>query len=290
VRFAATLVFWLATTVGLAVAVPVAWTQRNVVEADGYAAMAQQAAADTALQSAMADELTTRAIALIAAHNGGRQPADSTQVHAVAAAFTAGPSFPRLFAQANRVAHDWLFTDPPAGQDGNEWMVDLAPMLNDSSIQQLLHSYHVTVPANLAVPVTVSVPSMSQPVRQGELSPLTTWGRWASKGAAAFCGFCALLTLLAARRRGKALTSLGVSALLVGAAGWAGIETGARYVNNALNLTAGNVRQIADVMVGEAGASLRQWLNLTLAAGAGLVIVGVFVAMTGSVVRGKQGS
>jgi hypothetical protein len=43
-------------------------------------------------------------------------------------------------------------------------------------------------------------------------------------------------------------------------------------------------------MVGEAGASLRQWLNLTLAAGAGLVIVGVFVAMTGSVVRGKQGS
>jgi hypothetical protein len=169
-------------------------------------------------------------------------------------------------------------------------MVDLAPMLNDSSIQQLLHSYHVTVPANLAVPVTVSVPSMSQPLRQGELSPLTTWGRWASKGAAAFCGFCALLTLLAARRRGKALTSLGVSALLVGAAGWAGIETGARYVNNALNLTAGNVRQIADVMVGEAGASLRQWLNLTLAAGAGLVIVGVFVAMTGSVVRGKQGS
>jgi len=86
---------------------------------------------------------------------------------------------------------------------------------------------------------------MSQPLRQGELSRLSTWGRWASIGAAAWCGFCALLTLLAARRRGKALTSLGVSALLVGAAGWAGIEASASYVNNALNLTAGNVRQIA---------------------------------------------
>jgi hypothetical protein len=290
VRFTATLVFWLATTVGLAIAVPVVWTQRHVVEADGYTAIAQQAAGDPTLQSAMAAELTTRAIALIAAHNGGRRPADSTQVHAVAAAFTAGPDFPALFAQANRSAHDWLFTEPPAGQDGNQWIVDLAPMLNTASIQQLLHSYHVTVPANLAVPVTVSVPSMSQPLRQGQLSELPTWGRWASKGAAAGCGLCALLTLLAARRRGMALTCLGVSALLVGATGWAGIEAGARYVNNALNLTAGNVRQIADVMVGEAGASLRQWLNFTLAAGAGLVIVGVFVAMTGSVVLGKKGS
>jgi len=169
-------------------------------------------------------------------------------------------------------------------------MVDLAPMLNDASIQQLLHSYHVTAPANLAVPVTVSVPSMSQPLRQGELSGLPAWGRWASYGAAACCGFFALLTLLAARRRGMALTCLGVSALLVGAAGWAGIEVGARYVNDALNLTVGNVRQVADVMVVDAEANLRHWLNLTLAAGAGLVIVGVFVAMTGGVVSGKRRS
>ena len=126
-------------------------------------------------------------MALIAAHNGGRHPADSTQVHAVAAAFTAGPSFPPLFAQANRAAHDWLFTDPPPGQDGDQWMVDLAPMLNDSSIQQLLHSYHVKVPANLAVPVTVSAPSMSQPLRQGQLSRLPTWGpgpAWARRPGA----------------------------------------------------------------------------------------------------------
>ena len=35
-RFAAALVFWLATTAGLMVAVPTVWTQRHVVDVDGY--------------------------------------------------------------------------------------------------------------------------------------------------------------------------------------------------------------------------------------------------------------
>lgn len=287
-RFLATLAFWVATTVALMVVVPATWVQRTIVDPEGYAALAERAAGDPALQSAMAAELATRATALIAARNGGRVPADSTRVPAAAAAFTAGPSFPTLFAQANRAAHGWLFSDPRPNQDGNQWTVDLAPMLNDPSIQQLLTSYHVKVPATLTVPLTVSVPALSAPLQQGELSRLGDWGSQATTAALACCGICALLTLLAARRRGKALTSLGVSALLVGAAGWVGIETGARYVNDALNTTTGNVRQIADVMVGHAEASLRQWLDLTLGAGAALVVFGVFVAITGGVLLRKQ--
>jgi len=92
---------------------------------------------------------------------------------------------------------------------------------------------------------------------------------------------CLLYT--SAQRRGKALTSLGVSALLVGAAGWAGIELGGRYVNAALNGATGDVRQIAEVMVGRAEASLHQWLDVTLIAGAALVVFGVLVAIVGSV-------
>ncbi|SOX51999.1 hypothetical protein MAAFP003_661, partial [Mycobacterium ahvazicum] len=106
-----------------------------------------------------------------------------------------------------------------------------------------------------------------------------------SLGAVALCGLLALLTLLAARRRGKALTGLGVSALLVGAAGWVGMEVGARYVNDALNRTSGDIRQVADVMVRTAETGMRVWLNLTLAAGAGLVVVGVIVAVLGSLVK-----
>ena len=126
---------------------------------------------------------------------------------------------------------------------------------------------------------------MSQSLRQGQLSRLAAWGPWVSIGAAALSGFCGLLTLAAARRRGKALTSLGVSALLVGAAGWAGIEVGGRYINDALNRTTGDIRRIADVMVGHAEASLHQWLNLTLVAGVALVGFGVLVAIVGSLLK-----
>lgn len=277
-RFVMTAVLWLAATVALAVAVPAAWAQMNVINADGYAAQAQKAAGDPALQSAVAAELTTRAMALIAAHGGARYAVDGSEVHDAASAFTAGPSFPPLFAEANRAAHDWLFTG--AGS-GDSWVVDVAPMLKDGSFQQILSRYNVTVPANL----TVSVPLASQPLRQGQLSRLATWGPRVSIDAAALSGLCALLTLAAARRRGKALTSLGISALLVGAAGWAGIEVGGRYVHDALNRTTGDIRGIAEVMVGHAEASLRQWLDWTLVAGVGLVVFGVLVAMLGSLFK-----
>jgi hypothetical protein len=288
VRFAAAIskvVLWLATTAALAVAIPAGWVQTNVIDSDGYPAMAQKAAGDPVLQSAVASELTTQAMALIAARGGGRYPVDSSQVHDAATVFTASPSFPPLFAQANRAAHGWLFTTPQSGQNGNQWLVDVAPMLKDPAFQQLLSSYRVKLPASLTVPLTVSVPSGSsgpQPLRQGQLNRLATWGPWVSIGAMALSGVCALLTLLAARRRGKALTSLGVSALIVGASGWAAIEVGGRYIDDALNRTTGDIREIADVMVGQAEASLHQWLDLTLVAGVALVVFGVLVAVLGS--------
>ena len=283
-RFAATLVLWLVTTVALAVAVPAAWAQLNIVDEGGYAALAQQAAEDPALQSAAAGEISTRAMALIAAHGGGRHPVDSSQVRDAATAFAAGPSFPPLFAQANRAAHQWLFSGlSEAPGPGDTWAVDLAPMLNDGSIRQILSSHNVKVPATLTVPLTVSTASVS--LRRGQLSRLTTWGPWVSAGAGALSAVCALLTVIAARRRGKALTSLGVSALLVGAAGWAGIELGGRYINAALNGTTDEVRQIAEVMVGHAEASQHQWLNNSLIGGGALVAFGVLAAIVGSVRR-----
>lgn len=273
------MLLWLTTTLALVVAIPAAWTQLHVVDPDGYAAMARGAAADPDLQSATAAELTTRATALIAEHNGGRHPVDSSEVHDAASAFTAGPAFPPLFAQANRAAHGWLFGDPGTGENGNQWAVDVAPMLNDDSIRPLLSDHNVTVPAKLAVPLTVSMPHA---MREGWLNRLSTWGPWVSVGAAALCGVCALLTLAAARRRGKALSSLGVSALLVGAAGWAGLEVAGRYVDRALNRTTGDIRRIAEAMVRHAEAGLHQWLNVTLLAGAALVGLGVLVAILGS--------
>jgi hypothetical protein len=283
VRFALTSLLWLATTVALAIAVPAAWVQLNIVEEDGYAALVQKAAGDPALQSAAAAELTTRAMALIAAHGGGNHPVDSAGVRGAATAFTAGPSFPPLFANANRAAHRWLFWQ---AQSGDSWVIDVAPMLRDSAFREILSSYNVKVPATLTVPLSVSVPtsrSGRQPLRQGQLSRVATWAPWVSIGAAVLSIGFGVLTLAAARRRGKALTSLGVSALLVGAAGWAGIEVGGRYLDDALDQTTGDIRQIVDVMVRHAEAGMHYWLNLTLIAGVTLVGLGVMVSILGSV-------
>ena len=89
----------------------------------------------------------------------------------------------------------------------------------------------------------------------------------------------ALLTLFIARSRGKMLVALGVSALLVGGAGYAAIEFGRRHVNQALDTTSGNIRRIAEIMVDTAEASMHQWLNISLIVGGGLVVIGVIVTL-----------
>ncbi len=275
-----TALLWLLTMVALAVAVATMWAQTHVVDADGYAALARKAASDPALQAAVASELATRAMVLINEHG---RTVDSSEVHAVAAGYTAGPDFPAQFADANRMVHRWMFTGADAQNQGDQWVIDLAQMLKDSAFAPMLASFNVRVPPTVRVPVTASTPKVLQP---GNLRPVVTWGPWVAGAATALATVGALLTLAAARSRGRALAGLGVAALLVGAAGWAVIEVGRRHINVALNHTAGDIRRIADVMVGQAESSLHQWLNVTMAAGGVLVVFGVLIAVLGSLRKG----
>ena len=71
----------------------------------------------------------------------------------------------------------------------------------------------------------------------------------------------------------------------MGAAGWAGIEVGRRYVDDGLAATSDDVRNVAGAMVDHAIGSLHRWLNLTIAAGAALVLFGVLVSMLGGLRR-----
>jgi hypothetical protein len=282
VRFVAALLFWLLTTVVLAVAVPASWAQHTVVSEDGYAALAAKAAKDPRLQRAMASELTTQITALAA--DNGYDLNNAELVRGVTAAYTANPGFPGQFAQANRIAHRWMFTDSVARDegDGDRWLVDIAPMLSDDSLRQTLGNLDLDVPDTLMVPITVPENSSLRP---GQLTALSTWGPWVSVGACVLAVVFALLILATARSRGKALAALGVSALLVGAAGWAGLEVARRYIDDALNRTTGDIRTVAEVMVNTAEGSLHQWLNLTLAAGGVLVVFGILAAMLGGMRR-----
>ena len=271
-RFVLAALLWLLTTITLAVALPAVWAQQNLVGADGYAAFAQRAAADPALQQAVAAELTTQIGDLA---SSAVTPA---VVSVVAANYTASSAFPAQFAQANRLAHRWLFTNTvrsdldPQGR----WVIDLAPMLSDSSFQETLTQYGIQLPATLPVPLTQNAPDALRP---GQLQRVAIWGPWASVAVALLTGVLALLTLAVARRRGKALVALGVSALLIGAAGWAGLEVGRRFVDNSLAGASGDIRVIANSMVNHAISSMHQWLNVSLAVGGGLVLLGLVLSL-----------
>lgn len=281
-RFLAALLLWIVTTVALAVAVPAMWAQVNVIDEDGYASLAASAARDERLQDAMADELTAQVVELA---SGRGYPLNPEVAAMAASAYTRNSGFPGQFAQANRIAHRWMFTGAvPSGDSTDQWLIDVAPMLADPSFAATLGSLDLRVPQTLTVPLTVGTPEL----RPGTLRALASWGPWLSSGVAALAAASALLTLIVSRSRGKTLTALGVSGLLVGAAGWAGIEVGRRYVDGALNRTTGDIRTIAEVMAGRAEDSLHQWLTMTLLAGAGLVLLGAVVAALGSVLSGKK--
>jgi hypothetical protein len=276
----ASALFWLLATVALAVAVPATWAQHNVVDRAGYSALATSAAKDPALQQAMASALTSQLMSL--AGNSGYD-VNETLLNGAARAYTRGSAFPGQFALANQVAHRWLFTDTVGQSDASgRWQIDLSPMLADSSFQQTLSDFGIKAPKTLEIPLTENV---SQSLRPGQLRDVAKWGPWVSVGAAVLAGVFALLTLAVAKQRGKALAALGVSGLIVGAAGWAGIEVGRRHVNDALNATTGDVRNVAAAMVDHAIGNMHLWLNLTLAAGLGLVVLGVLASMLGGLRR-----
>jgi len=269
-----TALLWLLATVALAVALPTAWAQRHIVDADGYANFAQGAAHDQALQRAVAAELTTQI--------GNLASGDvSSQVLGLAtASYTASSSFPPQFAEVNRLAHRWLFTDTVRSELDSQgrWVVDIAPMLSDSTFTQTLDQYNISLPSSLPVPLTENAPQGLQP---GRLQNVAAWGPWASVGTTVLAGVFAVLMLAVARRRGKALVALGVSALLVGGAGSAGLEIGRRYVDRALSNTPDDIREIANAMFSQAVSSMHSWLNVTLLAGVGAVLVGLVFSVIG---------
>jgi hypothetical protein len=281
VRFVATLLLWVLTTAALLVAIPAAWAQHNAVDGTGYGQLATSAGKDPNVQSAMAAVLTTQLVQLAGSSGYDVSP---NLLGGAARSYTSSSAFPGQFALANQLVHRWLFTDAVAQSDASgRWELDLSPMLSDSSFQQTLQEFGVKAPKTLELPLTEHV---SESLRPGQLRQAVTWGPWVSVGSAILAGVLALLTLATARSRGKALGALGVSALLVGAAGWAGIEVARSRVDDVLNDTNADVRQVATAMVDHAIGSMHMWLNLTLAVGGALVVLGVVFAVAGGMRRG----
>ena len=273
---------WLLATVLLAAALPAGWAQLNLVDRQGYSALAERAAANRDLQAATANELTKQ-VGLLGFE------VDPAAVGRIAAAYTTSSRFPGQFALANGYAHRWLFTDSVGSEvdPQGRWVIDFAPMLADASFAQTLTDYNVTVPSSVPIPLTDNAPSLLRP---GALASVGHWEPRVSVGLALLTAATALLMLIVTPNRSKALVALGVSALLVGAAGWGAMEFARRYVDAALDNTSGNARPIAEAMVQIVRDSMHQWLTVTLIVGGGLVLVGVIVSLLTSLIDPKRGA
>lgn len=268
-------------TSALLVAIPVNWAQHTLVDSNGYAALARSAGHKPGVREATAQILAERVGA--AARDRGFSGGDGVILQ-VATAYTAGPSFPDQFADVNRVAHQYLFTNN-ARQTDQGWQVDVGPMLADTSFKASLTRLGVNVPDTVTVPVIANAPNNLKP---GTLRPLATWGPWVGIGAAVWAGITALLTLVLAKGRGKALAALGVSALLVGGVGWVVLAMGRSHIDSALSKTNGNVHTIADALVVQAEDSLQSWLTYSLIAGGVVLVAGILLAVMGSAMRRKK--
>jgi hypothetical protein len=272
---------WLSATIALAVAIPANWAQHTLFDAGGYTELAREAGTKPGVRDATAAILTERVTAV--ARDRGFRGGDAV-IQQATSAYTSSPSFPSQFADVNRIAHQWLFTNNARQTDGG-WQVDVGPMLADTSFKSALTGLGVDVPATITVPVTSDNVGKLRP---GQLRPLATWGPWVSTGTAILAAVVALLMLLVAKGRSKALAALGVSALIVAGGGWALLAAGRGRIDSAMSKTNGNVHTITDALVVQAENSLQSWLTYTLIAGGALVVVGVLLAVIGSSMRRRK--
>ncbi len=253
-RFAAVVLLWLLTT---------------LLGGAGFDRLAGRAAADEPLRTAVAGELSTQAVRLLAERG---HPIDLAPVRSAALDYVASPAFAAQFRAVARAGHDWVF-------DGaGPFTVDIAPMLRDDAFAGLLAAHDARVPDALTVPVAAPL----GPVWRDRLHLVAVWGPWAGPGLAVLAGLLGAATVGAARRRGRALAGLGVGGLLIGAGGFAGMEIGRAKLAGVLNHTSGDLRRIADAGLALIEADLHDRLTAVLLGGAGLVGVGVTVALAGA--------
>lgn len=276
-RFLFAVLLWLLTTAALALTVTAAWTQSRIVDENGYVALTAPAADDPRVQRAIAGELTTQIVSL-GKKQGSR--VNETQVAELTATYTGGPQFRADFASANRMAHQWLFTNSNSAQRDSQgsWQIDVAPMIKSLVPQGL----SIKAPETLKVSVTDDNLAGLTPGRLVQVARFGQLAVWISFGLTLVL---AGLTQLAVRSRAKDLVGLGISALLVGTAGWAGLEIGRRYLDRPLNRVNDNLRDVADSLVTQAIGNAHHWLSLTMAAGGLVIVVGVVSGLVGGLLR-----
>lgn len=267
-RTAISALFVLAALVLGLIALPAAWIATHVVEQDGFVELASPLADDGefagALSAALAEEATAQELPAEVADLVRPLVADTAE------GITGLPGFDEAWDDSLRRSHALTFDDGQNQQDGVQTSgltLDIAPLiaLVASEIGNSL-GVEVSVPGQALVSVAGGIQrdSLARAAAVVEL-----WPAFALASVT-----CAVIGLVAARRRSTTLAFLGLGVLIVGGALW--LAAGSAPV-----LTDGiaGANAVADLfteaLVARASVDFRAWCLAAMAAGVLLLAGGV---------------
>ncbi|MBP2215812.1 hypothetical protein [Arthrobacter sp. CAN_C5] len=198
------------------VALPGAWIERNLVQADGFVELAGPLGADPDFQARLTDALATEATAaaeLPPAFAGIIEPLIADAAATVAAL----PGYPAAWDDTLRRSHDLSVPTEVNVSTGVEspqpLRLDLTPVVS-LALQEVGSGIGIEVPE--PAETLIEIGPAEQQVALGQLAAIS--GLWPFLLTAA--GMTALLALVLARRRGTTLALLGVGIAVLGGIYW----------------------------------------------------------------------
>jgi hypothetical protein len=253
-----------------AVAVPAIWVDRNIVQEDGFVALAAPLGKDPVFQR----RLATAAVGSLSA--GNRIPEALSEqalpiLETAAQSLTGMPGYPDAWAETLRKSHRLTFADPgtlPAEADGaTSLTLDVAPLVGLVAKQV---SDTTKLPLTAPEQVLIHIGQSNQRQAVERVAAYAPMGYAVAIGAV----IAFLLALVAARRRWTVLAGTGAGALVLAGA-W---KLAADAAGGALaGTSSGN--EVADIFkrefVSASTGSFGQWILIVAVAGGVLLVVGL---------------
>jgi hypothetical protein len=254
-----------------AAAVPAIWVDRNIVQEDGFVALAAPLGKDNAFQQRLAAAAvgTIDTGAIPEALSGLVQPV----LDAAAGSLTRLPGYPAAWEETLRKSHRLSFADPrslpPEVASTTSLTLDVAPLVALATEEI---SKATGLPLDRPDQTLINIGQSNQRQLIERVSAYAPMGYSLAIGA----GIALLLALIAARRRWAVVFNAGFAALLL-AGLWAAGSQLARDV--VLGTASGN--EVADMFknefAGAASNNFQTWILTAVIAGGVLLVAGIVV-------------
>lgn len=254
-----------------AVAVPAIWLDRNIVQEDGFVALASPLGKDEAFQQ----RLAAAAVGTIDTSNIPDALADLVQptLEAAARSLAGLPGYPAAWEETLRKSHRLSFADaralPPEADTTTSLTLDVAPLVA-LGMQEISRASGLPLDPPEQTLINIGQSNQRQLVEWA--SAYAPMGYFLAIGA----GIAFALALVAARRRWAVFFSLGLAALLLAGLWTAGSKLAADAV---LGTASGN--EVADMFKNEfvaaASNSFQAWTMASAIAGGALLVAGLVI-------------